>query len=346
MIDVAVIGASGYGGGELLRWLALHPEARVAVATSRTYAGKPASASFPGMAGLSDLVFQSDVAPADLSGCAVVFLARDNGVAMNMAPELLKVGCRVIDISADFRFRDASVYNEWYPAKHTSPELTKTAVYGLPELHRDEIVKARVVGNPGCYTTTSILSLAPLMANGLADPDSIIIDGKSGVSGAGRSKHCLAYHYAEVTESASAYKIGGTHRHTPEIEQELSSVAGRQVRVSFTPHLVPMTRGILATCYASLERTVTADELREVYRAFYAKAPFVYVSDGLPATKHVVATNMCHIGLAVDDRTRRVTVVSVTDNLGKGMAGQAIQNMNLMMGFDETTGLRVPGLWP
>ncbi len=345
-ISVGIVGASGYGGGELLRWLSLHPHARVGVATSNTYAGRPVSASFPGLAGIVDLEFGADSGIEDVSKCQVVFLARDNGVAMGLAPELVAAGCKVIDLSADFRFRDAADYQSWYNTAHKSPELTKTAAYGLPELHFEEIRKASVVGNPGCYTTTSILALAPLVAQKLIDHTTIIIDGKSGVSGAGRSKFGLDYHFSEANESVSAYKIAGTHRHTGEIEQELGLLAGEKVTVSFTPHLIPMTRGILCTCYAKLTDSVTADELRTRFREFYRDAPFVQVIDGLPASKHTLGTNMCHIGIAVDSRTNRVTVVSATDNLGKGMVGQAIQNMNLMFGFDETAGLRIPGIWP
>lgn len=346
MLDVAIVGASGYGGGELLRWLTVHPHARVRVASSSTYAGQPAQASFPGLAGRSDVRFAGDADVKTLSECPVVFLARDNGVAMGVAPALLDAGCKVIDLSADFRFRDPDEHHLWYGMDHKSPDLCRKAVYGLPELHKDRIKVANLVGNPGCYTTTSILALAPLVVEGKIVPESIIIDGKSGVSGAGRSKFGLDYHYAEANESVSAYKVAGTHRHTGEIEQELSLLAGRAVRVSFTPHLVPMTRGILATCYATLTQDSSADDLRALYRSFYRDAPFVHITDGLPATKHTMGSNMCHIGLAVDTRTGRVTVVSALDNLVKGMAGQAIQNMNLMFGFEETAGLSMPGMWP
>ncbi len=345
-MDVGIVGASGYGGGELLRWLSVHPHANVKVAVSDTHAGKPVSASFPGLAGRVDLTFAASSGMDALAGCGVVFLARDNGVAMGLAGELLDAGCKVIDLSADFRFRDPADYQTWYRTSHASPELTMEAVYGLPELHAEEIRGARIVGNPGCYTTTSILALAPLVARRLIDLGSIVIDGKSGVSGAGRSKFGLEYHFSEANESVSAYKAGGTHRHTGEIEQELSLLASEPIRVSFTPHLIPMTRGILASCYARLNAPTEADTLRELYRDFYRDAAFVAVVDGLPATKHTLGSNMCHLGLVVDGRTQRVTVISATDNLGKGMAGQAIQNMNLMCGFDETAGLTMPGLWP
>jgi N-acetyl-gamma-glutamyl-phosphate reductase len=282
----------------------------------------------------------------EVRGCEVAFLARDNGVAMEIAGRLLDAGCKVIDLSADFRFRDPADYSNWYQSEHKSPNLTRTAVYGLPELHKDEIRSTNLVGNPGCYTTTSILALAPLAAGRMIDTTSIVIDGKSGVSGAGRSKFGLDYHFAEANESVTAYKAGGTHRHTGEIEQELSILAGSPVTVSFTPHLIPMTRGILASCYANLTRSISADELRQQFREFYRDAPFVVVTDGLPATKHTLGSNMCHIGLAVDARTNRVSVFAATDNLGKGMAGQAIQNMNIMFGLDETAGLKLPGMWP
>jgi len=345
-MDVGIIGASGYGGGELLRWLSVHPHARIKVATSNTYAGQPVSAAFPGLAGRFELEFAPDGDITRVAGCGIVFLARDNGVAMELAPRLLEMRCRVIDLSADFRFRDSADYESWYKAKHVQPELTRTAVYGLPELHRESIQKADLVGNPGCYTTTSILALAPLVKRGMIDLESIVIDGKSGVSGAGRSKFGLDYHFAEANESVSAYKVAGTHRHTGEIEQELSFLAGLPIQVSFTPHLIPMTRGILATCYAKLNRDAGELLIRSLYREFYRDAPFVHVTDRLPATKHVTGSNMCHIGIAVDSRTNRVTVVSVTDNLGKGMVGQAIQNMNLMCGYPETAGLEWPGMWP
>jgi N-acetyl-gamma-glutamyl-phosphate reductase len=346
MLDAAIIGASGYGGGELLRWLSGHPHAQVAVATSSTYAGKPVHASFPGLANRLDLTFTGGDDLEAVSRCPIVFLARDNGVAMGIAPRLLEAGCRVIDLSADFRFRDPADHAPWYGGVHESPELCAEAVYGLPELHREEIRNARLVGNPGCYATASILALAPLLARKVARPESLIVDGKSGISGAGRSKFGLDYHYSEANESVSAYKVGGAHRHIGEIEQELGLVASAPVRTAFTPHLVPMTRGILVTCYADLIKEATADDLRQLYRERYAGEPFVHVSDGQPATKHTVGSNACHIGVAVDQRTNRAVITAAIDNLGKGMASQAVQNMNLMFGFEETAGLNAPGLWP
>lgn len=346
MIDVAIVGASGYGGGELLRLLAAHPEARVRTAVSETYAGRPVSAAFAGLAKRSDLVFTSYGDGAEVAQCDVVFLAQENGRAMHTVPHLLEAGCKVVDLSADFRLRDAALYETWYKQAHSAPAWNAQAVYGLPEQNREAIRAARLVGNPGCFPTASLLALMPLFVNGLVDSASVLIDAKSGVSGAGRSKWSQEYHFPEANESVGAYKIAGTHRHTPEIEQALSLIAGTDVALTFTPHLIPMTRGILATCYATLKEKGTREDLLKMYSAFYADAPFVAVRDDLPATKQTLGSNMCHIGLAVDARLNRVTVVSVIDNLIKGMAGQAIQNMNLMCGFDETDGLTMGGVWP
>lgn len=347
MVEVGVVGASGYGGGELLRLLSRHPKAKLEVAVSETYAGKPVSAAFPGLTKRAEMQFIRYGDGTEIAQCDVVFLAQENGKAMVTAPHLLEAGCKLIDLSADFRFRDTATYEAWYKTPHATPEWNARAVYGLPELHGEQIREAQLVGNPGCYPTATILALAPLLAKRLIDPATIIVDAKSGVSGAGRSKFSQDYHYPEANESVSAYKIAGTHRHTPEIEQALSAESGKEVRISFTPHLIPMTRGILTTCYASLTEPAQASDLFKIYEEFYAKAPFAaVVTDSLPATKHTLGSNLCLIGLAVDSRTNRVTVISAMDNLVKGMAGQAIQNMNLMCGFEETAGLEMGGLWP
>lgn len=350
MIRAAVLGASGYGGGELLRLLSAHPEADVVLAASRTYADRPWTAAFPGLAEEGGLRFRAEATAADCLGCDIVFLARDNGVAMREAPALLDAGCKVIDLSADFRFRDVAEYNRYYPGPHTAPDLARSAVYGLPELHRSEIADARLVGNPGCYTTTSILALSPLMdlhrRDPLIDIGSVIIDAKSGLSGVGRSRFTLANHFPEANENVRAYNIAGSHRHTPEIEQELSALAGQPIAISFSPHVVPMTRGILATCYATLTRTVDENELMDAYRAYYEGAPFVVVTEDLPGTKQTLGTNAVHMSLRIDPRVRRVLIVACLDNLGKGMAGQAVQNMNIMCGLPETTGLTRSAPWP
>jgi N-acetyl-gamma-glutamyl-phosphate reductase len=322
----------------------------VSAAFSSTYAGKPITASFPNLAGhLPHLTFSEYGDGVAAAQCDVVFLAQENGKAMKMAPHLLEAGCKIVDLSADYRFRDTSIYEEWYKMAHASPTWNSQAVYGLPELFAGAIKAAPVVGNPGCYTTASILALAPLLKEGLITPSSVVIDAKSGVSGAGRAKFALDYHYPEINESVSAYKVAGTHRHTPEIEATLSEFCGlNDFKVSFTPHLMPMTRGILATCYGQLTADTDAKSLYDLYRSFYASAPFVVITeDPLPATKHTLGSNRCHIGLAVDKRTNRVTVLSAIDNLVKGAAGQAVQNMNLMCGFEETDGLLMAGgLWP
>ena len=349
MVDAAVLGASGYAGGELLRLLAAHPNVRLSAAVSETYAGKPLSAGFPGLDRISEPSFTSMADSESLIlNCGVVFLASGNGKAMHLAPRLLEAGCSVVDLSADFRFKNLDTYRNWYGQEHASKQINEEAVYGLPELFGDQLKNARIVGNPGCYPTAAILALAPLLKFQLADPTTIIVDAKSGVSGAGRSNFMLDFHYPEVNENVSAYKIAGTHRHTPEIEEVIASFCGLdEFLISFTPHLIPMSRGILATCYASLTSDITASELTLRYADFYSNAPFVSVwEDRLPSTKGTLGSNECHIGLAVDKRTRKVTIVSAIDNLMKGAAGQAVQNMNLMLGFEETSGLESGGLWP
>ncbi len=362
MVEVAVVGASGYGGGELLRLLARHPDARVTCAVSETYAGKPLASAFPGLRGTGDARFASYEDGSRVAQCEVVFLAQENTKAMQTAPHLAEAGCKIVDLSADFRFRDVGTYAKWYGVPHASLHWNALAVYGLPELYKDAIRNAQLVGNPGCHATAGILALAPLVAQNLIRPDSIIIDSKTGVSGAGRAKFGPDTHFAEVNESVSAYKIGGTHRHSPEIEMALQSLINGQngqhgsgksadvsgdFAVTFTPHLIPITRGILATCYATLTEAKDVRQLIDLYTEFYADAPFVAViEDGLPSTKHTQGTNYCLLGLALDTRLNRVTIVSCIDNLVKGAAGQAIQNMNLMCGFAETAGLDLGGMWP
>jgi len=352
MIRVGIIGVSGYAGGELARLLMLHPAATTTFVVSNTYKGKPLSDAFATMAGRTDLICHgSEDIDLALDACDVVFLAQENGFAMKHAERFLAAGKKVIDISADFRLRDLGLYPEYYKFEHAAPELLSKAVYGLPELFRDRIVGASLVANPGCYATGAALSLAPLVVDGLIDPATIVFNAMSGVSGAGRSKHNLTYHFPELNESASAYAIAGSHRHTPEIEQTLSELAEAPIVLSFTPHLIPISRGILVTSVATLKNRVPAAELLDRYRSFYNagnSAGFVIVLEPgeLPATKHTAGSNYVHIGLSVDERLGRVTVVTALDNLVKGAAGQAIQNMNLMTGLPETSGLTMAGLWP
>jgi N-acetyl-gamma-glutamyl-phosphate reductase len=345
-IRAGVVGVSGYGGGELARLLLGHPHVTLTYATSGTYAGRPLRAALPGAAP-SDLVCEEFDPAVCADRCDAVFLAGEAGLAMRAAPLLLESGQKVVDLSADFRLKDPAVYQEWYKAEHTAPHLLAEAVYGLPELNRAAVQGARLVANPGCYPTSAVLALAPLMAEGIVRADSLIIDSHSGVSGGGRSKFGPDHHFSEVNESMRPYGVGGVHRHTPEIEQVLSQTAGAAITLTFTPHLVPITRGILTTSYATLLGAGGAD-LNAVYREWYRDAPFVTVLEPgfFPATKHVYGTNYCHIGLAVDTRTNRVIVVSAIDNLVKGAAGQAIQNMNLMCGLDETAGLTTGAVWP
>jgi N-acetyl-gamma-glutamyl-phosphate reductase len=340
MIKVGIIGASGYTGGELIRLLAGHPEAKVTALTSRTHVGKKLEEVFPVFVGWDGPVFGGTDTPEAVADCDAVFLATPHGVAMELAPTLLANGQKVIDLGADFRFREPQVFETWYKQPHSQPELTKQkAVYGLPELYRQKIKGAQVIGNPGCYPTSVILGSYPFIKAGVIDLTRIIIDSKSGVSGAGR-KADLAYNFSELTANFKAYALPN-HRHTPEIEQELSLLGGQPVIVSFTPHLLPVSRGILTTLHLALTKPLTTTEAEELVTATYRDEPFVKLiaSPGLPELKGVVGTNFCHIGVRVDPRSKQLIVISVIDNMVKGAAGQAIQNMNLMFGLPETTGL-------
>ncbi len=338
-IKVAVIGASGYAGLELVRVLVRHPGCKLTALASLEYPGRPFSEIFPALAGIVDLAYIEDPGPEQIGALAdVVFTAVPHQAAMGMIPGLLAAGCKVIDLSADFRFRDAGVYEKWYQP-HTAPELLGEAVYGLPELHGYAVSRARLVGNPGCYPTCVILGLAPLVHQKLIEVDSIIADCKSGVSGAGRQAS-LATMFCEVNEGFRAYKVA-EHRHNPEMEQELSRLAGEPVSVTFTPHLAPMNRGILGTLYASLVRPCDEIELLNFFQLFYDGQPFIrlHPQGSLPNTVHVRGTNYCDLGLKIDASRGRVIVVSAIDNLSRGAATQAVHNFNLMAGFPETTGL-------
>jgi len=346
MVRVAVVGSSGYAGGELLRILLGHKGVEVTAVTSEKSAGQHVASLFPNLGRLCNLTLEK-LDPTTIANKAdLVFLAVPHKAAMKTAAQFVGVGVRVVDLSADYRFRDTRVYEEWYGEEHEQPGLAHIAVYGLPELHKDEIRKAHIVGNPGCYPTGAILALAPLVKDGLVELDSLIIDSKSGVSGAGRTPG-LPYHYPEANESIMAYKIG-VHRHTPEIEQELTGLAGSAAIVSFTPHLTPMNRGILTTAYAKLKQYKGPDSLLKLYAKFYKDDFFVRVmgKGNYPSVSAVKGSNFCDVGLYSDLRTGRVVVVSAIDNLVKGAAGQAVQNMNLMLGMDETEGLKHLGMFP
>ncbi len=345
MIRIAIVGASGYTGVELYRLLANHPQVELACVTSRQNAGEPFAEVFPSLRGRTDLVCD----PVDVDIVAAkadfVFTALPHQTAMEFVPGLLAAGKKVVDLSADYRLKDAALYEAWYQP-HTSPELLAEAAYGLPELYRERIRPARLVANPGCYPTSVALALAPLLKERLIDPATLIIDSKSGASGAGRAAKVDTL-FCEVNEGFKAYGVG-KHRHTPEIEQTLSDLAGVPVVVNFTPHLLPVNRGILSTCYANLREKTDTARLIELFAAHYRDEPFVRVQPqgSLPNVACVRGGNQCDLGVVVDPRTQRVIVVSAIDNLVKGAAGQAVQNMNLMLGFDETAGLNIIPLYP
>lgn len=345
MLKVGVLGGTGYAGIETVRLLSKHSGVEITRIVSQSFAGQKISDVYQNLRGICDLTCCALDVEDIAENCDLVFTALPHGASKEVIPSLYERGLKIIDLSGDFRYNDEKVYEKWYGAPHSSPELLKESVYGLCELHRDEIKTHRLIGNPGCYTTCSILALAPLVANRLIDNKSIIIDAKSGVTGAGRGL-ALPNMFCECTESMKAYKVA-THRHTSEIEQELSCLAGEEIMLSFTPHLAPMKRGILATSYASLQAEKSTEELVEIYKKFYQKEKFVrvYEAGTLPEVKHITGSNYVGIGLVVDPRLRRVVVVSCIDNLVKGAAGQAVQNMNLSCGFPEDTGLTDAGFY-
>jgi len=339
MVRVGIVGASGYTGVELARLLAGHPEVRLTVATSRQYAGKPLAEVFPNLRKRVDLVCENLSTDELIDRADFFFTAVPHQTAMDIVPQLLAAGKKVVDLSADYRLHDAAVYEAWYQ-KHSSPELLGEAVYGLPELYRDRIETARLTANPGCYPTSVILAVTPLLRAGLIDPATLIIDSKSGTSGAGRGAN-VGTLFCEVADGFKPYKVGGTHRHIPEIEQELSLAASTPVTVSFTPHLLPISRGILSTIYVALTGEGKTADLQALYEQTYANEPFVRVLPAgvPPATQHVRGSNCCDLSLQKDLRTGRLIVMSAIDNIVKGASGQAVQNMNLMNGFPETMGL-------
>jgi N-acetyl-gamma-glutamyl-phosphate reductase len=342
-LNVAVVGGTGYTGFELVALLQHHPRVRLTAVTSQSYVGQRLDAVFPALRGTCALVCERLDVEALARRADFVFVALPHKTAMEVVAPLFRAGKPVVDLSADFRLRDPAVYEHWYQP-HSARDVLAEAVYGLPELHAEQIRAARLVGNPGCYPTGVILAAAPLLAAGAVELDSLIADCKSGVSGAGRAA-TLVTHFCEANEGLRAYKVA-EHRHTPEIEQELSGVSGRPIKVVFTPHLVPMSRGILSTIYARLSRDATDAEIEALYRRAYEKSPFVRVLDSgqMPSTLHVRGTNYCDIGWRVEQRTRTVIVVAAIDNLTRGASGQAVCNMNLMCGFGEETGLE-PRVW-
>jgi N-acetyl-gamma-glutamyl-phosphate reductase len=345
MLKVAIVGASGYTGIELLRLLYGHPEVAVTCVTSERSAGKPIAGIFPTVRGRCNYILENLEPTRVAEKADFIFTALPHKAAMEVVPTFLKLGKKVVDLSADYRLKDPAEYAAWYEP-HMNPSLLKQAVYGLPELRRDKIRKADLVANPGCYPTSVILGLAPLLKKGMVDLTSVIADSKSGVSGAGRSAKVDTL-FCEVHNGFKAYGVA-THRHTPEIEQELSLLAGKKMTISFTPHLIPIDRGILSTIYAQLSGLFTTEQILKVYDEFYHGEAFVRVlpAGDFPSTRHVQGSNFCDIGLTVDQRTGRVVVVSVIDNLVKGASGQAVQNMNIMNGFPENMGLETLPIFP
>jgi N-acetyl-gamma-glutamyl-phosphate reductase len=338
MIRVAVVGATGYAGAELVRILAGHPEIKLAVLTSRQFAGVRFDHVYPAMAGRVDAVCQQYDLDHVCENADLVYMALPHQLPMVLVPAILKHGKKVIDLSADFRFNDAALYESAYQP-HVALDLLDSAVYGLSEIYTQQIKKAALIGNPGCYPTSVLLPLVPLLKQGLLDPDTLIADSKSGVSGAGRSP-ALASHFCEVNESFKAYKAA-VHRHNPEMNAILSRETSEPVSITFVPHLAPMTRGMLTTIYATPIPELTQQDIFDCYWQAYGQRPFIRLcpEDRLPDTLHVRGTNFCDIGFKLDKGSGRLILISAIDNLVKGAAGQAVQNMNLMLGFDENAGL-------
>jgi N-acetyl-gamma-glutamyl-phosphate reductase len=346
---VAVAGASGYMGAELLRLVLRHPRVELTGVTSERMAGERLDHAYPHLRGLIDLTFHELDAEWLGTVADVVFLALPHMESQRAVPVLRRRGVKVVDLSADYRLRDAGDYTTWYKTPHIDPDGLAEARYGLPELHRKAIAGASLVANPGCYPVGAVLAVAPLLRGGLARREGIVVDGKSGVTGAGAQGRKVdpMYLYTEANENIQAYGLGG-HRHTPEIEQELSALAGEPVRVSFTPHLIPVNRGLFTTASVPLATPLSTAELVGVYREFYAGEPFVRVLDEgeRPTTRAVVGSNFCDVTVVADARTGRATCVSAIDNLGKGGSANGVQNLNLMFGWHERTGLEAPPVYP
>lgn len=342
-LNIGITGSTGYGGVELYRLLANHPYTEKCILYTSTQGGKLYSDVYPHLSGIQE---DSLINVEEAEGIDVMFVAAPPGVSSELTPKLVKKGMKVVDLSGDFRLKDPRQYEEWYHRPPAADDLLKDAVYGLSELNKVSISSCRILSNPGCYPTASLLGLAPLVLQHAVDPCSIVIDAKSGVSGAGR-KAGLGTHYSELNENFKVYKPG-EHQHIPEIEQQLGLWMNEPALISFSPHLVPMTRGIMATMYIKMTESITTDELYESYDSFYKDAPFVRVRrpGTYPQTKEVAGSNFCDIGVKVDERTGRAVIISVIDNLMKGAAGQAVQNFNIMNGWDEQTGLKLLPMYP
>lgn len=346
MVRVGIVGATGYGGAELIRFLAGHPQAQIANLYSSSADGEALEKTFPHVTGLGLPLLAAIDAVKMSADNDVIFLATPAGVSAELTPQLLERGVKVIDLSGDFRLESAEAYKTWYKREAAPAEWVQKAVYGLPEWNKEQVAGASLIANPGCYPTAALLAMLPLMKSGWVQPNSWIVDAKSGVSGAGRGMS-LGVHYSEINESIHAYKVS-KHQHTPEIEQELLRQSGVEAIVQFTPHLVPMTRGILVTAYGQLTADVTQEQIQDLYTSTYVDKPFVRVraAGSHPHTKEVYGSNYCDIAVHVDERTGRVILLSVIDNVVKGAAGQAIQNMNVMFELPENAGLPLVPAFP
>ena len=344
-IKASVIGASGYGGAEAVRLLTTHPHVEIVHVTAETQQGQGMSKLYPNLRGFVDQTMIAVDAERIGRDSDITFVSLPSGKAMHMVPALLEQDCKVIDIAADFRLHDATLYPPWYKFTHSAPDYLQEAVYGLPELHREAIRATRLLANPGCYPAASLLALMPLLLHGVVQPEGIVIDAKSGISGAGRGGGG-GFGFSEVNENVQAYG-SQRHNHIAEIEQELSALAQTAVQIVFTPHLIPMTRGILATTYARLAHEISEDKALTLYETTYREAPFVRVlRDAFPQTKATLGSNYCDVTVKIDTRTHTAIAIAAIDNLGRGAAGQAIHNMNLMFQLPETTGLLAPGVFP
>lgn len=346
MIKVGIIGATGYAGSELVRILLAHKDAEIVWYGSRSYIDKKYASIYQNFFQLVDAKCMDDNMAALAEQVDVIFTATPQGLCASLIDEEILEKVKIIDLSADFRIKDVKVYEEWYKIEHKSPQYIGEAVYGLCEINREDVKKARLVANPGCYTTCSILTCYPLVKEGLIDPDTLIIDAKSGTSGAGRGAK-VDNLFCEVNENMKAYGVA-SHRHTPEIEEQLGYACGKEIKLNFTPHLVPMNRGILATAYASLTREVTYEEVKAVYDKYYGEEKFVRVleKDVCPQTKWVEGSNYVDVNFKIDPRTGRIIMMGAIDNLVKGAAGQAVQNMNLLFGLKESEGLELVPMFP
>ncbi|NRD78202.1 N-acetyl-gamma-glutamyl-phosphate reductase [Bacillus sp. BRMEA1] len=345
-MKAAIIGGTGYGSIELIRLLNRHPYIEVGSVVSNSQAGNDFSSTYPHLSEIMDQPLEAYDANYLTENNDVIFFATPSGVSSRLIPELIEKGGKCIDLSGDFRIKSGGIYEKWYKHTPADEHYLLQAAYGLCEINENQIKNAGLIANPGCYPTATILGLMPIIKTSLIDYESIIIDAKSGVSGAGRGLS-LTSHFAEINENIKAYKLG-THQHIPEIEQILTDESGVPITITFTTHLIPMTRGIMCTMHAKLKDSITTKEIQEIYREFYKHKPFVRIrpEGSIPATKEVLGSNYCDIGLHVDARTNRLTIISVIDNLVKGAAGQAIQNLNIMNGWDERAGLEDIPLYP